>query len=198
MLTKIFFSLEVPTFLILWRHEAAAIVSISVTNASNALLARGPEWTLSFVLSEFWYFPRRSSRQCCQARFRHQVDKNTCWRITLLFTHELITYCCSNNCGIASWSGDIWIWSGARDQEWTNHYARCIKWVSRSTIVKNGSFILFVRWGHGNQSPELMITLSRQKAARNLIGSVISPSSSNAIIQAHLALALQEGFQRCL
>lgn len=37
-----FFSLEVPTFLILWRHEDAAIVSISVTNASNALLTRGP------------------------------------------------------------------------------------------------------------------------------------------------------------
>lgn len=52
-----FFSLEVPTFLILWRHEDAAIVSISVTNASNTLLTRGPEWRLSFVFSRVLIFP---------------------------------------------------------------------------------------------------------------------------------------------
>ena len=36
-----------------------------------------------------------------------------------------------NNCSIVSWSGYIWIWSGARDQESTNHNARFAEWKSR-------------------------------------------------------------------
>ena len=32
-----------------------------------------------------------------------------------------------NNCAIVSRSGYIWIWSGARDQELTNHSARFVE-----------------------------------------------------------------------
>ena len=35
-----------------------------------------------------------------------------------------------NNCAIVSRSGYIWIWSGARDQESTNHSAHFVEWKS--------------------------------------------------------------------
>ena len=36
----------------------------------------------------------------------------------------------SNDCAIVSWSGYIWVWSGARDQESTNHRAHFVEWKS--------------------------------------------------------------------
>ena len=40
-----------------------------------------------------------------------------------------------NNCSIVSQSGYIWIWSGARDQELTNHNARLAEWKSRYITI---------------------------------------------------------------
>ena len=38
--------------------------------------------------------------------------------------------CAGNNCAIVSRSGYIWMWSGARGQESTNHNARFVEWKS--------------------------------------------------------------------
>ena len=47
--------------------------------------------------------------------------------------------CCiwhvGNNCAIVSWSGYIWIWSGACNQESINHSACCIEWKSKSVTM---------------------------------------------------------------
>ena len=56
--------------------------------------------------------------------------------------------CEGNNCAIVSRSGYIWIWSGARDQESTNHSAHFTAWMS-SYITKvyvnsADSFVFFL------------------------------------------------------
>ena len=42
-----------------------------------------------------------------------------------------------NNCAIVSRSGYIWIWSGARDQESTNHSAQFVEWKSSYRTINN-------------------------------------------------------------
>ena len=41
-----------------------------------------------------------------------------------------------NNCRLVSRSGYIWIWSGVRDHESTNHSARFVEWKSRYMFVE--------------------------------------------------------------
>ena len=79
------------------------------------------------------------------AKYKGQADVSTCWRShQFQFSHALITWSCigraGNNCAIVSWSGYIWIWSWARDQESTNHNALFAEWKSRSittAVVSN-------------------------------------------------------------
>ena len=47
--------------------------------------------------------------------------------------------CEGNNCAIVSRSGYIWIWSGARDQESTNHSAQFVEWKSSYITINNYS-----------------------------------------------------------
>ena len=54
-----------------------------------------------------------------------------------------------NNCAIVSRSGYIWIWSGARDQESTNHSAHFVGWKS-SNITTNNLVLYSVLFNFGH------------------------------------------------
>ena len=49
-----------------------------------------------------------------------------------------------NNCTIVSWSGYIWIWSGAQDQESTNHSAHFVEWKSSYITMTDIQLVLMM------------------------------------------------------
>ena len=92
-----------------------------------------------------------------------------------------------NNCAIVSRSGYIWIWSGARDQESTNHGAHFVGWKSSYITMKllcHERAILRNLWSQtGNSSllpakcwpplhvivGDLMLSLESQRVFQNLL-----------------------------
>ena len=74
------------------------------------------------------------------AKFKSQADVSMCWRsYHFKFSYVLITCCgiqrAGNNCAIVSRSGYIWIWSGAHDQESTNHSGHFVEGKSRYITI---------------------------------------------------------------
>ena len=64
-----------------------------------------------------------------------------------------------NNCAIVSRSGYIWIWSGARDQESTNHSAHFVEW--KSSYITMGIAILADVMYLANQSMQKICSLAQ-------------------------------------
>ena len=97
---------------------------------------------------ESWCFPRlrlRKQRENKANKFPRDHTLSVLLYINLdflLYNHSAKTnkqrQRVGNNCAIVSWSGYIWIWSGAHDQESTNHGAHLVE--RKSRYITNGKY----------------------------------------------------------
>ena len=127
-----------PTCTVHQKSRSMKLYTVNVWSRGKQLVLFSPE---------SWCFPR-------QSRGKHQDsrEKKTNYFPEGPYIKCFVTYLdfplnshiakrnkqrrrAGNNCAIVSRSGYIWIWSGARDQESTNHSAHFVKWNS-SDITK--------------------------------------------------------------